>query len=51
MNFVKSVRKQYGNPDSHPFFLNQVYNRETVIIIPQKMFEWDMEFFYNIQNS
>ena len=20
-NFVKSVRKQYGNPDSHPFFL------------------------------
>ena len=21
MNFVKSVRKQYGNPDSHAFFL------------------------------
>ena len=23
-NFVKSVRKQYGNPDSHAFFFNSL---------------------------
>ena len=25
-NFVKSVRKQYGNPDSHPIFKSPVFS-------------------------
>ena len=32
-NFVKSVRKQYGNPDSHPFLVirKQTKNQEMII--------------------
>ena len=42
-NFVKSVRKQYGNPDSHPFlplFCEQI--RYTILNITKKIVKFSL---------